>query len=271
MKKNTFTPGSWAMLFFIMILIAGCTGEDGAPGPDGADGADGANGKNGTDGKDGDGFDEAIAKGSIILVLDGVRPDDKAFKDTIYYRYAPTHLYYSSFTNDTNVEAGEISATSTHLERYQSLDGTGSAYANSRGFWYNAAGPKLVNFNFGTENTIVAFPAEHKFFSLYASISIDQYYNSDTQQVDTETNLDNLVITSYTYDAATTGKVAYRYSGTMPVGNNSTGHDLKVTVIVDASVYGGIQGESSGGDRHQGGSGRTAVQKVAKAEMQSMK
>jgi hypothetical protein len=271
MKKNTFSLSSLAMLFSAAIIIASCTGDDGAPGPAGTNGTNGTNGTDGKNGTNGAGFDEAIAKGNVIVMLDGTRPDGVAFKDTVDYRFSNNDMYYSSFYDDTQTGEGEDSDIETRIQRYQGYDGGGYVSTNTKALVLTGITSKLLSTDMSTNNTIISFPAEHKFFYLEMYPYFNQSYNSETNQVDIATNLSDLTLTSYDYNVPTTGKAAYKYSGTLDGGSNSTGNDLKITVIVNATVYKSIQ-SINGGDRHdQGDDGRTAAKAVVKAEMQSTK
>lgn len=275
MKKNTFTLASLATLAFAAILVAGCSGDDGAPGPAGTNGTNGTNGTagtNGTNGTNGAGFDEAIAKGNIILYLDGTRPDGVAFKDTIDYRFASTDPDDSRFYDDT--DEGEESDIETYVMRYKGYDATGGGLGiYSYGWYYNDTDPKSQEVEVYLNNTVIEFPEEHKYFDLNMDyVYLDKYFNTESETVETETNLSEPDFASFTFDVATTGKVAYKFSGIVAGGSNSTGSDLKITVVANASVVQSIEAISEGGDRHQKSeNGRTASVKIAKAVMQSMK
>jgi hypothetical protein len=161
------------------------------------------------------------------------------------------------------------------LLRYQGFDGiseAGGGYvrARSEGWWNNDADPKSQYASLEVHNTMVVFPTEHKYFELNTNFSFEKYYDSESQELVEDGNLAEGAFASYSFDVATTGKVAYKYSGTIDAESNSTGYDLKVTVVANATVLESIAEIVNGGDRHQS-NGRTASTKMAKAEMQSMK
>jgi hypothetical protein len=257
--KRIFTAGSLAALLFVAsVVVVSCTGEDGDPGTAGTDGTNGV------------GFDESLSKGNVVVILDGKRPDGVAFKDTIDFRYAPSDLGSSALTKNGD---SEDQYTRIYLDRYQSIDGRVNDI-NGVNVW----GGSRVDGNNNTstyseldlDDVVIEFPADHKYFYLNTDFYWEKYYSEGVEEY---TNMTNPVLSGYTYDVATTGKIGFKLTGVVPAEENSTGYDLTVIAVVDASVY--QQMESIEPDNGRVGSKKTtsngkASAKVMKAEMKSM-
>jgi hypothetical protein len=266
MKKKTFTWSSLTVLFFAACMVAACSGDEGEPGPAGTNGTDG------TDGID-VGYEEAISKGNILLVLDGTRPDGIAFKDTIDFRFASTEGGASSiYRGDGDDDYNEV-----RLNRRQSIDvqlgegqyGTIYSYTTSS----LEGGEEEVSSQISVYYPTIAFPQEKKYFQLYFYFNFQRYFDSEAGELLESGDLLDGAVTSYKRSVGTDGKFSYKISGTVPQSNNNTGYDLNVTVIADAIVYEEIQNNNSERIGSSKANGRTApaTEKVAKAEMQSMK
>ena len=270
MKRKTFTWSSLTVLFFAACMVAACSGDEGEPGPAGT---------NGTDGKDGKdvAYDEAISKGNVLLILDGTRPDGIAFKDTIDFRFATADWNTSSlYRNDAPTD----DYNQVSLRRRQSIDmqfGEGEyGVLNAYSEGYLEGGEEGVYSNVTAYYPTIAFPQEKKYFQLYASFWFQRYFDSEAGEFVEPGTLVDGAVTSYKRIVGADGKFSYKINGTVPAGDNNTGYDLKVTVIADALVYEQLQNNSDKNNGRIGSSksnGRTApaIEKVAKAEMQSMK
>ncbi len=77
----------------------------------------GTAGANGTNGTNGVGYDEAIKYGYIAVKLDGTRPDDVPFSDSLVFMFAPASKDFSVYAPD------ECEPTST-VKRFLLLDNT---------------------------------------------------------------------------------------------------------------------------------------------------
>jgi hypothetical protein len=292
MKKTTttlFRLASVAAVLAASAWLVSCSGDDGAVGPAGKDGT---NGTNGTNGENGVGFDDAIAKGNIVLILDGKRPDGVAFKDTLDFRFAPTSPRYSSvevysFINGEGETAQEYNGYYANIKRFQSWDGSGDGYYDENGEAGTvrsevrsetdpAGNPSRQYFWLGTNAATVEFPAEKKYFELYIDSYFDNYINEAGEwEVWGGYGIADSTITTFTKTIAADHKLTYNITYTVPADYNSTGYDLKVTAVANVNLFEQI--ESNGGSRSSqtknNSTGRTAAapsEKVTKAVMKSL-
>jgi len=249
-KSSLFTAG----LLSLVALLLNCKGDAGAVGPSGA------------------GFDEATKDGKIVVYLDGTRPDGKAFKDTLEFKFAATYANYNSsaYTNgwgaNYNIE--------TYVKRYLAMDNNSNNNTNgdsyvSIDFEASLSGADTVkNFDMYL-NTDVTSESDHKYFRM----NNDEFY---FQTNSSDNGVTNYAVTAYKYDT-TSGKVSYKFKFTQPYGYdacndgcyyyNSTGYDLNVSGYVDAIVYQNIGNCNCGRKRSNSRASKTVT---TKAEMKDL-
>jgi hypothetical protein len=286
MSKNILKFGSLSSLFFVAALMVSCQGDDGAPGPAGTNGTNGTNGANGTAGTNGTagengvGFEDALKYGKITAELSGKRPDGADFTATIDFPYTPSDLDYTSLYR---YEAPTDDYNRVTMKRYQ--EGTDGSFRNAKesdgSHFYTQAWSWISGFEstynlefYQTEfYTAIKFPDEKKFFYLNSYIyNVQKNIDDETGEASYEDGyLMDPVITTFTAAPGNTGKFAFKFSGTIPGGSNSTGYDLQVTFTGDITILEGMNGGEEGRTRGPNTNGRVAeTKKVAKAEMQSM-
>jgi len=227
LKSKLFTTS----LLALAILLANCKGEDGAVGPAGTNGTNGTNGT--------DGFSEATQDGKIVIYLNGTRPDGKAFKDTIEYKYSPTDAYTNSYAYIYSSDEYDVE---THVRRFLAMDyDYGNSDESEDSYARIQLELSLINgdttFNyFGLYiNSDITFKNDHTFFRM------DDTFES---WANTESSITDFDVKAYKYDTLT-GKLTYKFEFTSPQYSgcdycgygNSTGYDLKVSGYVDATVY----------------------------------
>jgi len=273
MKRATTTNLKLASLTVAIAaaaFLASCSGDDGAVGPAGKDGTNGTNGTNGV------GFEEAISRGNVLIILDGKRPDGLAFKDTVNFRFAPGSPRYSSFQSYSD----DYNYTDTYIKRYQGWDQSGDPYNEdyTTGTLYSwttvgldANVLKYQYLNFEFDHVYIEFPAENKFFDLDFESYISNYVDSETGQWETyySYNFGDSTITSFT-NAITNGAFKYNIGFTVPADNNSTGYDLKVTAIGDLTLEQQMYNPNQGGRLASNRTAAPEPKKVEKAVMKSM-
>jgi len=270
MKKatTTFKLASVAVAIAASAFLASCSGDDGAVGPAGKDGTNGTNGTNGV------GFDDAITRGNILVILDGKRPDGVAFKDTLNFRFAPSSPRYSYFSTYSEGDT----YTDVYAKRYQSWDGSGDPYNDETTgtvyTWTTAGleGTKLTyqSLEVDLEEAYVEFPAEKKYFELNVDSYISNYLNSETGvwENNYSYNFGDSTITSVD-TKVTNGAYKYNFTYVVPANNNSTGYDLKMTAIADLKLDEQMYNPNGKRTQNTSSNGRAAGS-VAKAVMKSM-
>jgi hypothetical protein len=199
----------------LIFALAGC--KDGDPGKAGTNGTNGTNATNGTNGTDGAGYDQAIKNGSIIIYLNGKRPDGVAFKDTINYLFSSSNLNYSY------VEPGDT-YNIVRTRRFQGMDCLSvDNYVD-------------INFEVDTEEGVNTYYINCK---LVASVTTPdfQYFNlNDNYYNDDDVNITNPSFTAYSFDSPSS-HLKYNFSFDVASNYNSTGYALNVSGKVDVTVY----------------------------------
>jgi len=252
LKSSLFTAG----LLSLVMLLLNCKGDAGAVGPSGV------------------GFDEATKDGKIVVYLDGTRPDGKAFKDTLEFKFAATYADNNSYSEPDGW--GENYDVYTYVQRYLAMDNDNQSdsYA-SIGFEASLNGKDTVkNFEMYL-NTDVTFKSDHKYFRMYN----DEFYFDSTPN-NLDNNITDYAVTAYKYDTLS-GKLTYKFKFTQPYGMvydgcndgctdyayNSTGYDLNVSGYVDAVVYQNIGSCNCG---RKGSNSRVSKTVTTKAEMKDL-
>jgi hypothetical protein len=285
MKENILKWSSLFSLFLAATLMVSCQGDDGAIGPagtsgtNGTNGTSGTNGTNGTNGKDGLGFKDALAYGKITVEFVGQRPDGVDFTHTVEFPYAPSDLRSSALYR---AAAPSDDHNQVSLTRYQEgIDGPlnnneGSSYYSCTAYSNisNTEGVYEIEFDGASFETSVEFPDEKAYFNLggytyyfgkYIDESGNPYYGG---------YLNDAEIISFPTNPGNTGKITFKYTGTVPSSYNSTGYDLKVTVTADVSIVenigkGNQEGRISAAPKSNGKEASQS-KKIAKVQMLPM-
>jgi hypothetical protein len=196
----------------LILMLAGC--KDGDPGKAGTNGTNGTSGTNGTDGA---AYDQAVKNGSIIIYLDGKRPDGVAFKDTINYLFSSSNLTYSY------VEPGD-SYTNFRTRRFQGMDClTVDNYVDITLDVDTVE--DVTNFYINCDLHASVTTSDFQYFDLN-----DYFYNSDGA------NITNPAFTAYSFDASTS-RLKYKFSFDVASNYNSTDYPLNVSGVVDVTVF----------------------------------
>lgn len=261
MKIFTIKPLIIALV--AVIILTGC--QDGDQGPAGTDGTNGV------------GFEEALEKGNVLVYLDGTRPDGVAFKDTLDFRFSSSDLNYSYLYR---YDPPSDSDNYTYLKRYLGFNAGGGYYDDPEGgyaetwsevwFYSPNAGDTSIWVELGL-NTSIAFPEDHKYFDLDDYYYFASYHDEVGEEY-SYGNVTDSTFTAYSYTGST-GSLKYKASFTVPADYNSSGYDLKVTYITDATVYESLTEYNDGRSKSKSASTeRIAVEpkKVAKAVMKDM-
>ncbi|MBL3657001.1 hypothetical protein [Fulvivirga sediminis] len=202
------------LLFALLITfsLTNCA-DDGDPGPAGADGTDGVDG---VDGKDGVGFDEIAKYGGFMTYLDGIRPDDIAFKDTSNFKFVPIE-----YLSDRNIVTISGTRYSFNLQRFISApdDVYQQAYSDLSLTVESGATPTFSNFSISISKDIVT--PDFKVFDMSNTFSSSNYTD--------------LVIDNYSYTPST-GSLKFTFSFNVAGTSNATDNDLSVSGEVDAIV-----------------------------------
>ncbi len=198
--------------------INGTNGVDGINGSDGADGADGVDGTDGANGADGIGFDEFDDYGSILLNLQGTRPDDVAFNHEAELKFITTE------TDENNVEFNDPDIDFEFVRQLKSPD----SHQSNGVYIYldvNDAGLATQDFDFEI------------YFSEYAIFSDDlKYIELDDDYDATDTGVSNFTITNYNFDD-TTNNLTFSFAMDVDGANNETENDLSISGTVDVIVF----------------------------------
>jgi hypothetical protein len=258
MKKNIIYIGI-ALITMATIFLA-CKGDDGNVGPVGLTGEKGTTGDTG---EKGEGFTEALKNGNILVYLDGTRPDGIAFKDTLNFRFSPTDVDDNSYAETEGTDANYDQYT--YVRRYLGMDNSSESDSYA-GIDFEPAidaesGDTVKNFYMYVDTDITT--SDFKYFRL--NNVYENWYGT--------TNVLDSAFTAYKYDASK-GSVKYKFKFMVPANNNATGYDLKVSGVVDATVYqyiptGGCDGPCREGKRAARMS--SELKPVVKAEIRSIK
>jgi hypothetical protein len=221
--KTYFKFSLGTLCMALALALAGCNGEDGAPGPAGATGTAGDKGDKGDKGPNGTGFDEAAQYGKLVVYLDGKRPDNIAFKDTMNFLFSPTNADDYSYAQ-VNGEGGDHNIY-FYVERFLAMDNyeTNDSHA---GFYYQSwlEGTDTVKiFELDLYSTVLT--SDFKYFELS-----DSYY--DWEGV----NVENTSLTNYSYNMQT-GSFRLKFSFLVLAEDNDTGYDLNVSGYITAKVF----------------------------------
>jgi hypothetical protein len=259
--KTKFTVYLGMAFIAMAAIFLGCKGDDGAVGPVGLTGDKGDKGTTGDNGK---GFDEAAKDGNILIYLDGTRPDGIAFKDTLNFKFSPTSVddYSYAETDGTGANYDQY----TYVGRFLGMDNYNADDSYSelglREFIDSESLDTVKYFYLYIYSDVLT--SDFKYFRL------DDYYYSNWYGT---TNTQDSTFTGYQYDASK-GSIKHKFKFTSPAGNNSTGYDLNVSGVVDATVYQSIETPCV----ECGRAGRTSrtfntsrLKPVVKAEMKSLK
>ncbi len=224
------------LLSCLGLLAANCTdGEDGLPGADAtADGADGADGVDGVDGVDGGGFDELAKYGGIVVSVAGtVGEDNVSFANEKAFMFTTVsgddilqHNAYSTYQEEEEVEDGEeepAEGEETYttfidfdMQRYLTNPGDlssrieldfGASTTSDGTFAYEYIRVGFDNMTITTDNN--------------EYILFDDYFDEDS--------IANLQIQEYSFDEET-NTLTFSLSFNVSPSNNSTGHDLSVSI-----------------------------------------
>ncbi|MCD9016938.1 collagen-like protein [Parachryseolinea silvisoli] len=197
--------------------------KDGDPGPAGEQGEQGRPGENGEDGKDGEdgvGFEEATQYGNVAISLDGHRPDGKAFKKDLNFKFTPVGV---NGINTSSVVDIEENAHIITIRRFYSTVAEGlqdNQITLNVHFSNDGGKPEITNVFFYLRTVITT--DDFKFFFL------DDYYEPYALTGEKE----------YTYDPAT-GQFSLKLNFDVP-GDfefNGTRHDLHVAATVNVKVF----------------------------------
>jgi hypothetical protein len=205
--------------------VNGINGVDGADGPAGADGTDGVDGTNGTDGLDGTdgvdglGFDEFDDYGSIILNLEGTRPDDVAFSHEAELKF---------ISPEVGANVVEFEGSDVAFDFVRQAKSPDSHETNGLFIYLEVNDAGLITENFDLEI----------YFSEYAILSDDLKYIEldDDEYSQGDTGVSNVTITDYSFDDTTNN---LKFSFTMDIlgDNNETENDLSISGTVDVLVF----------------------------------
>jgi len=289
MKTTTvLRMASLAAMFSASAWLVSCSGDDGAVGPAGKDGSNGTNGTNGTNGANGVngvGYNQAISRGNVLLILDGKRPDGVAFKDTIDFRYAPSDLQFSNFYHG-NAFSDDDTTSEFSIKRFQSWDGEGDTYYDENdptGTLHSDAGTALDSkgtllaryFEISTSYALVEFPAEKKYFEFNMDANYSLFpEDMQGKLVGDGEHFTDSTFTQFTDFIGADGVQKYNITFTCPADGNSTGYDLKITAIADLKLAQVVQNTNtkrfSTSTNANGRTATTTAKKVAKTFMKSM-
>jgi hypothetical protein len=223
---------SKSMIGIFLIALAATSlscKSDGDPGPAGPAGDKGAKGGKGDTGNAGESFYEAIRYGRITVYLDGTRPDDVAFKDTLIFKFTPTTQYSEAQIEgvDENYNVGFTVARFSAMDNYSA--GDAYAFLNFRTTLVEGDTNRIFSIYIASDH----YTTDSRYFRL--ENEFDNGYNE-------EVNISNIVHSRYRYTPAN-GSFKSKFSFTSLADDNSSGNDLNVIVVVDATVYQPLGGD----------------------------
>ncbi len=200
----------------------GPKGETGDQGPTGATGADGAAG---IDGENGYGYEEALESGYIALVLEGTRPDDVAFEDSLVFQFCPIEMvpYLSTYYYDELNDQYEFYLT-RFIDNNQevNLRSDPSTKIIQIGFVYDGENISVEGASY-TEDAVTLVFDDYKIFSI-------DFYDNPLDYLEADG------ITNYSFDPET-GKVTLKLDIVVPNTVNNTGNELHMVAYINAVVY----------------------------------
>lgn len=167
------------------------------------------------------GLNDAAQYGSIIVKLEGTRPDGEAFTAKKTFRFMP--------------EEGP---------QYSSVGFDGDAYfyvQRQHGAVNESHNDNYAGFNLQA-NIQTDTPVNSNFY-MYTSIIDDKdnvyFYMDDSFNVNMED------VTNFNYSEGT-GKLKYSFTTQLPAESNSTNNALTITVDVNVTVFEGLNGNLGG-------------------------
>jgi hypothetical protein len=209
------------------LIFTACDGEDGDPG---AAGSKGEKGDKGDTGDQGAGFDEATQYGHIVVRYTGTRSDGLEFDETVDYRFAPLGPNDEDDESDLFNNSGTISEDNVRAFRVGRFLGSVDDSNDQSGV---------------TVGLIHSTEGEGEQFSMFdllleAALTTDDYkYFSIRQNIAEFVSSEDISEYSYT---PTTGSLKVKIDTTLPGENNGTGHELTLSITVDATVFENLQG-----------------------------
>ncbi|MBR9853669.1 MAG: collagen-like protein [Algicola sp.] len=213
--------------------IDGVDGQNGLNGQDGQDGSPGPSGPQGESGNDGAGLDEMAQYGSIVLNLNGTRPDNIAFTDNTEFKFLgldgedfvlyniviPTVMgddtqYFFNFRRFLTSPDGTYNPTFFDWE--VTITNPGEA-------------TETVDLIVTTLNNYGVIGEDNKYFLL------DDGYDSNG------IGISNMQLTNIVFEPENGNHLSFSYSFTVDGANNGSGNELNVSGEVDVYLFELIQ------------------------------
>ncbi len=207
-----------SLMILSLGLVSCSDGEDGLPGPNGSPGQPGANadkgapGTDGTNGEDAIGYEELTQYGSVTVNLQGTRPDNIPFDDSVEFKFSNTEVIDGINVQDNLTEFSIVRFLSTPDNAYQNTHQTTKLDIANLG----EANEVLDDFTFTIENLPIV-GADNKYFVLNLAF----IQNNPTD-----------IIQNFAFDPVD-NHLTYSYEFIVNALSNSSGFDLTVSGEVD--------------------------------------
>lgn len=183
-------------------------------------------GTDGMDDKNGIGLDDLVRYGAISVNLEGTRPDGILFTDAAVFQFLPTDVFdFDNFNIVTSKINGEDVIHEFIFSRFLSTPDDGFQETTADIFLevINLDAGNIDDFSLEI-NSYAVIGEDNKFFAF------DDFFAHDGSGV-TNFKLSNLVFNDET------NRLSFTFSFDVDAGNNSTGHDLKVSGAVDITIF----------------------------------